>query len=128
MFCTPRVDWRFWFLPLNPGKIGTEGWFLQFCEALRCGKQPVLRLLQHNPFPEAPPTHIRCVLYEFRFACDLQPGTGEEDARLAANACPASTSAASGKWELGRWWARRALREVYRINTAEAQPSDPVAA
>lgn len=42
-------------------------WFGQFVERLLENDRDTLRLLRHNPFPEAPPTHVRARVYRYRF-------------------------------------------------------------
>jgi lipase maturation factor len=59
----PRLDWQMWFAALQaPSK---DFWFKQFLKKLQEGSAPVLRLLAHNPFPEAPPKYIRTRLYQY---------------------------------------------------------------
>ncbi len=60
-----RLDWLMWFLPLSP-RYG-QTWFLPFLGRLLEGDAPTLRLMGPNPFPDAPPTHVRALLYEYRF-------------------------------------------------------------
>ncbi|MFG2328158.1 lipase maturation factor family protein [Streptomyces sp. NPDC048604] len=60
-----RLDWLMWFAALSPGYA--EGWFGGFVERLLVNDRDTLRLLRHNPFPDAPPTHIRARLYLYRF-------------------------------------------------------------
>lgn len=45
-----------------------NGWFIGFLIRLLQGSRPVLALLRHNPFPDGPPSYVRAVLYEYRFA------------------------------------------------------------
>jgi hypothetical protein len=60
-----RLDWLMWFLPLSP--IYGEGWFVPFLGRLLEGDRATLRLLRHNPFPEAPPRYVRARLFRYRF-------------------------------------------------------------
>ncbi|HEY9368118.1 lipase maturation factor family protein [Streptomyces sp.] len=60
-----RLDWLMWFAALSPAYA--EGWFGGFVERLLVNDRDTLRLLRHNPFPDAPPTHIRARLYLYRF-------------------------------------------------------------
>ena len=60
-----RLDWLMWFLPLSP-RFG-ERWFVPFLERLLRGDAPVLRLLGHNPFPDAPPVQVRARLFRYRY-------------------------------------------------------------
>ncbi|MER8041304.1 lipase maturation factor family protein [Streptomyces sp. NPDC094032] len=80
-----RLDWLMWFAALSPGYA--RDWFGPFVERLLAGDRDTLRLLRHNPFPDAPPTHVRARLYRYRYT------TWQE---LRAT---------------GAWWHRRLLRE-----------------
>ncbi|MFJ9575728.1 lipase maturation factor family protein [Streptomyces sp. NPDC101191] len=60
-----RLDWLMWFAALSPGYA--RDWFSPFVERLLAGDRDTLRLLRHNPFPDAPPTHVRARLYRYRF-------------------------------------------------------------
>ena len=61
-----RLDWQLWFLPLSP-LYGGE-WFLAFLVRLLEGDRPTLRLLRHNPFPDAPPRFVRARLFHYRYS------------------------------------------------------------
>ncbi|MEV5242067.1 lipase maturation factor family protein [Streptomyces cinnamoneus] len=60
-----RLDWLMWFAGISPGYA--REWFGPFVERLLTGDRATLRLLRHNPFPAAPPTHVRARLYLYRF-------------------------------------------------------------
>jgi hypothetical protein len=60
-----RLDWLMWFLPL--GRSYGEGWLSPFLVRLLEGDRATLALLRTNPFPSAPPTHVRARLYRYRF-------------------------------------------------------------
>ncbi|MFF3323923.1 lipase maturation factor family protein [Streptomyces sp. NPDC002889] len=60
-----RLDWMMWFAALSPAYA--ESWFLPFIERLLDGDRDTLRLLRHNPFPEAPPVYVRVRVYRYRF-------------------------------------------------------------
>ncbi|MEE1754502.1 lipase maturation factor family protein [Streptomyces sp. SP18CS02] len=60
-----RLDWLMWFAALSPGYA--RSWFGPFLERLLEGDRDTLRLLRHNPFPDAPPARIRAGLYRYRF-------------------------------------------------------------
>jgi hypothetical protein len=62
----PRLDWQMWFAAL--GNYQSDPWTLHFIGRLLEGSPDVLALLEHNPFPEAPPRYVRAELYEYRFA------------------------------------------------------------
>ncbi|MFJ9691125.1 lipase maturation factor family protein [Kitasatospora sp. NPDC101183] len=80
-----RLDWLMWFAGISPAYA--RPWFLPFVARLLTGDRATLRLLRHNPFPDAPPTHIRATLHLYRF-------TGWRELR-----------------ETGAWWHRTALHE-----------------
>ncbi|APE25477.1 MULTISPECIES: lipase maturation factor family protein [Streptomyces] len=80
-----RLDWLMWFAALSPGYA--RDWFGPFVERLLEGDRDTLRLLGHNPFPEAPPTLVRARLYRYRY-------TTWRELR-----------------ETGAWWHRTLVRE-----------------
>ncbi|WP_423835555.1 lipase maturation factor family protein [Streptomyces tubbatahanensis] len=80
-----RLDWQMWFAALSPAY--TRGWFEPLVERLLVNDRPTLRLLRTNPFSEQPPTHVRALLYRYRF-------TTREERR-----------------ETGAWWHRAFVRE-----------------
>ncbi|HYV31348.1 MAG TPA: lipase maturation factor family protein [Candidatus Binatia bacterium] len=61
----PRLDWQMWFAAL--GSYRDNPWFVNCCVRLLQGSPEVLALLEHNPFPDAPPKYIRALLYEYHF-------------------------------------------------------------
>ena len=61
----PRLDWQMWFAAL--GSYRQNPWLVNFCIRLLQGSPEVLGLLQHNPFPDAPPKYIRAEVYEYHF-------------------------------------------------------------
>jgi hypothetical protein len=60
-----RLDWLLWFVALSPG-YGNP-WFPRFLVRLLQGDRATLKLLRHNPFPDAPPTLVRARIYRYRF-------------------------------------------------------------
>ncbi|QGV77420.1 lipase maturation factor family protein [Streptomyces ficellus] len=80
-----RLDWMMWFAALSPAYA--HHWFGPFVERLLEGDRDTLRLLRHNPFPDAPPVRIRARLYRYRF-------TTRRERR-----------------ETGAWWHRTYVRE-----------------
>ncbi|MFD8013658.1 lipase maturation factor family protein [Streptomyces sp. NPDC058955] len=80
-----RLDWLMWFAALSPGYA--REWFGPFVERLLAGDRDTLRLLARNPFPDAPPVHVRARLYRYRFSTWRELRT------------------------TGAWWQRRLLRE-----------------
>lgn len=61
----PRLDWQMWFAALN--KRRNNWWFRRLTSQLLEGSEQVLTLLEHNPFPDAPPRYVRALLYDYRF-------------------------------------------------------------
>ncbi|MFC8919198.1 lipase maturation factor family protein [Streptomyces sp. NPDC047821] len=80
-----RLDWLMWFAALSPAYA--HSWFGPFVERLLEGDRDTLRLLRHNPFPDAPPVRVRARLYRYRF-------TTRRELR-----------------ETGAWWHRTYVRE-----------------
>jgi predicted DCC family thiol-disulfide oxidoreductase YuxK len=62
----PRLDWQMWFAAL--GDYRRNRWFVQLLVQLLQNSPAVTRLLEGNPFPQAPPRYIRATLYQYRFA------------------------------------------------------------
>ncbi len=83
-----RLDWMMWFAALSPAYA--RSWFGPFVERLLDGDRDTLRLMGHNPFPDAPPAYVRARLYRYRFT------TWHE---LRAT---------------GAWWHRSHVREFLR--------------
>jgi len=65
----PRLDWQLWFASLR-GCSGAP-WFHAFLLRVLEGSPPVLDLLAHDPFPEAPPRFLRTPFARYTFA---EPG------------------------------------------------------
>jgi predicted DCC family thiol-disulfide oxidoreductase YuxK len=61
----PRLDWQMWFAALSDYRHNP--WFVNFCLCLLRGSPEVLGVLEHNPFPNAPPRYIRAVVYDYHF-------------------------------------------------------------
>ncbi|WP_327327397.1 lipase maturation factor family protein [Streptomyces sp. NBC_01210] len=83
-----RLDWLMWFAALSPAYA--RSWFGPFVERLLDGDRDTLRLLGHNPFPDAPPAYVRARVYRYRYT------TWRE---LRAT---------------GAWWHRSYVREYLR--------------
>ena len=62
----PRLDWQMWFAALA-GNYQNAPWILNFSTRLLEGSEPVLSLLEKNPFHERPPAFIRATLYDYKF-------------------------------------------------------------
>lgn len=60
-----RLDWLMWFAAISPGYA--LAWMTPFLHRLLRNDAATLRLLRHNPFPDAPPRYVRALLYEYRF-------------------------------------------------------------
>lgn len=54
-----------WFAALSPAYA--RSWFGPFTDRLLRGDRDTLRLLAHNPFPDAPPLHVRARVFHYRF-------------------------------------------------------------
>jgi hypothetical protein len=61
----PRLDWQMWFAALSSPQ--QNPWFLRLVMCLLDGKSDVIKLLEQNPFPAAPPRYIRATFYRYRF-------------------------------------------------------------
>jgi predicted DCC family thiol-disulfide oxidoreductase YuxK len=61
----PRLDWQMWFAAL--GDYRQNPWLIAFMRRLLEGSEPVLALLADNPFPDAPPRHVRAMIWDYRF-------------------------------------------------------------
>lgn len=82
-----RLDWQLWFAAMTPRP--RRRWFPKFIQKLLEGDENVLSLLDHNPFPDDPPTHIRVQRYQYRY-------TTRDERR-----------------ETGDWWHRKAINDYY---------------
>ena len=78
----PRVDWQMWFVTLHRRHLP---WFVHFTEALLDNSPAVTALLEHNPFPDKPPRHIKVEAWQYNF-------TDYEE-----------------REKTGNWWKRTAL-------------------
>jgi hypothetical protein len=83
-----RLDWLMWFLALSPSY--GRSWFRPFLERLLRNDRDTLRLLRHNPFPDAPPAYVRARLFRYRY-----------------------TTRAERK-DSGAWWHREPIGEMVR--------------
>lgn len=77
----PRLDWQLWFAALSGYQ--SEPWFVNFMVRLLQGSRDVTGLLEHDPFPDAPPKYVRALVFDYSF-----------------------TSRAERK-QSGNWWKRR---------------------
>ena len=63
------LDWQMWFAAMSSPEF--HPWILTLMQKLLEGEERILRLLAHNPFPNASPKFIRADLYRYRFS---EPG------------------------------------------------------
>jgi hypothetical protein len=61
----PRFDWNMWFASL--GYWRENPWVLRTEQLLLSNNPHVLSLFAANPFPQAPPTQVRAVLWQYSF-------------------------------------------------------------
>lgn len=61
-----RLDWQIWFAAMSDPR--QYPWTVHFVWKLLHNDSEVLSLLAKNPFPDAPPRHIRAELYRYHFA------------------------------------------------------------
>lgn len=80
-----RLDWLMWFAAISPSYA--RPWFAALVARLLVNDRDTLRLLRHNPFPDAPPACVRARLYRYRYSSWR---------RLRAT---------------GEWWQREPLRD-----------------
>jgi len=70
----PRLDWQIWFAAMSgPDRYP---WTVHLIWKLLHGDPGTLSLLASNPFPDAPPRHVRALLFRYRFA---PPGNRQGD-------------------------------------------------
>jgi lipase maturation factor len=60
-----RLDWLMWFAAMPSPYY--DPWFIRLLAKLLEGDAPTLSLLRTNPFPDAPPVHVRALHYRYRF-------------------------------------------------------------
>jgi lipase maturation factor len=80
-----RLDWLMWFAAMSPPL--QNPWLTAFVGKLLENDRDGLSLLAKNPFPDRPPTHVRALLYRYRFT------TSQE------------------RRESGSWWSRTLVGE-----------------
>jgi predicted DCC family thiol-disulfide oxidoreductase YuxK len=61
----PRLDWQMWFAAFDPQR--EKRWFISLAVNLLKNNPDVTGLLARNPFPNAPPRHVRATLYDYHF-------------------------------------------------------------
>jgi len=93
-----RLDWLMWFAALSPSYA--QPWFPRLLSRLLDGDRDTLRLLRHNPFPDAPPALVRARRYRYRFT------TWEQRRRE------------------GGWWQREPAGEFMKQVTRDDLPID----
>lgn len=60
-----RLDWLMWFAAMPSPYY--DPWFIRLLAKLLEGDAAILGLLKENPFPSAPPRHVRALHYRYRF-------------------------------------------------------------
>jgi hypothetical protein len=60
-----RLDWLMWFAAMPSPYY--QPWFIRLLAKILEGDGATLALLRANPFPAAPPRHIRALYYRYRF-------------------------------------------------------------
>jgi hypothetical protein len=60
-----RLDWLMWFAAMP--SVYYDPWFIHLLQRLLQGDAATIALLKGNPFPAAPPRHIRALHYRYRF-------------------------------------------------------------
>ena len=93
-----RIDWLMWFAALSPAYA--QPWFPRLMSRLLEGDRATVRLLRHNPFPEAPPVLLRARRYQYRYT------TWEQRRRD------------------GTWWKREPAGEFMQPVTSADVPAD----
>lgn len=68
----PRLDWQMWFAAMSNEE--RHPWFRRVLRQIYFGVPEVLALFEHNPFPSAPPTHLRARLYRYEFTKSGEAG------------------------------------------------------
>lgn len=67
----PRLDWQMWFEALAATRgiydFQRGGWFGSFLFRLLEGSNPVLELLEEDPFPGRRPVYLRVRAFDYRF-------------------------------------------------------------
>lgn len=66
-----RLDWQIWFAAM--ATPNDYPWTVHFVWQLLHNDADTLGLLANNPFPDAPPRHVRAVLFHYEFAPTGQP-------------------------------------------------------
>ena len=61
----PRLDWQMWFAALSDPQ--QNRWFVNLMIRLMEGEPAVVKLLEYNPFPHAPPKYVRARLFLYHF-------------------------------------------------------------
>jgi hypothetical protein len=61
-----RLGWLMWFEAMSPRP--SSRWFINLVGAIVRGDPEVLALMSRDPFPDAPPRHVRAQYYRYRFS------------------------------------------------------------
>ena len=84
-----------WFAALSPSYA--DPWFIRLAIKLLENDRVTLKLLRHNPFPDAPPACVRALFYRYRF-------TSRQERR-----------------QTGAWWHRTVVGEYLSPVTLTAR-------
>ena len=61
----PRLDWQIWFAAQSDSS--RHGWLIHVLWKFLHNDEHVLGLIEHNPFPDQPPAHIKVDRYLYEF-------------------------------------------------------------
>ena len=92
----PRLDWQMWFAAL--GSYRENPWLIRFMERLLQNSQPVVELLDQDPFAGRAPRFVRAMVYEYHF-------TNFDERR-----------------QTGNWWKRELKGEYFPPVSLRNQP------
>ncbi|SDP55836.1 Lipase maturation factor [Actinopolyspora xinjiangensis] len=94
-----RLDWLMWFVAISPSY--GRGWLERLVVAMLRDERRILSLLRHNPFPHAPPRHVRARLFRYRFSTPAE------------------------RRESGAWWVRTPVSELIpAVSLDDVTPDD----
>lgn len=61
-----RLDWLMWFAGFSSSP-GEHPWIIRLCEKFLQNDAATMKLIKRNPFPGAPPRHVRARRYLYQF-------------------------------------------------------------
>ena len=69
----PRLDWLMWFEALQYERSKEVSyWFVSFLKTLSQGREPVIDLLDYNPFPNVAPKYFKIELHHYTFTSPVE--------------------------------------------------------